>query len=58
MNHIFAMIVMIECKNLQTLMIMFAIVSVKGCNYRTNFWQMSKDDAINIMKNSDLKKSW
>ena len=39
-------------------MILLAIFSVKGCNYRTNFWQMSKDDAINIMKNSDLKKSW
>ena len=27
-----------------------AIISVKGSNYRTHFWYMSKDDAINIMK--------
>ena len=33
-----------------------AIVSVKGSGYRINFWYMSKDDAINIMKNSNLKK--
>ena len=34
-----------------------AIVSLKGSDYRIHFWYMSKDDAINIMKNSDLKKS-
>ena len=34
-----------------------AIVSVKGSDYRIHFCYMSKDDAINIMKNSDLKKS-
>ena len=33
-----------------------AIVSIKGNDYRTHFWYMSKDDAINIMKNSNLKK--
>ena len=33
-----------------------AIVSVKGSDYRIHFWYMSKDDAINIMKNSDLNK--
>ena len=33
-----------------------AIVSVKGNDYRIHFWYMSKGDAINIMKNSDLKK--
>ena len=33
-----------------------AIVSIKGGDYRIHFWQMSKDDAIDIMKNSDLKK--
>ena len=27
-----------------------AIVSVKGNDYRTHFWYMSKDDATNIMK--------
>ena len=33
-----------------------AIFSVKGSDYRIHFWYMSKDDAINIMKNSDLNK--
>ena len=33
-----------------------AIVSVNGSDYRINFWYMSKDDAINIMKNFDLNK--
>ena len=31
-----------------------AIVSVKG-NFVIQFWYMSKDEAIGIMKNSDLK---
>ena len=31
-----------------------AVVYVKGSAYRINFWYMSKDDAINIMKNSNL----
>ena len=31
-----------------------AIVSVKGSDYRIHFWYMSKNDAINIMKNSSL----
>ena len=30
------------------------IVSVKGSDYRIHFWYMSKDDAINIMKNPNL----
>ena len=33
-----------------------AIVSIKGSDYRIHFWYMSEDDAINIMKNSDLNK--
>ena len=33
-----------------------ASVSIKGSDYRIHFWYMSKDDAINIMKNSDLKE--
>ena len=33
-----------------------AIVSVKGSDYRIHFLYMSKDDAINMMKNSDLKR--
>ena len=32
----------------------FAIVSVKGGDYRIHFWYMSKDDAIGIMDNSNL----
>ena len=31
-----------------------AIVSVKWSEYRNHFWYISKDDAINIMKNSNL----
>ena len=31
-----------------------AIVSIKGNDYRIHFWYMSKDDAINMMDNSDL----
>ena len=33
-----------------------AIVYIKEKDYRINFWYMSKDDAINIMKNSNLSK--
>ena len=33
-----------------------AVVSIKGNDYTLHLWYMSKDDAINIMKNSDLKK--
>ena len=32
----------------------FAIVCIKGNNYRIYFWYMSKDVAISIMKNSSL----
>ena len=36
-----------------------AIVSVKGSDYRIHFWYISKDDAINIMKNYNLnEKKW
>ena len=31
-----------------------AIVYIKGSAYRIHFWHMSKDDAINIMDNSNL----
>ena len=31
-----------------------AIVYAKGSAYRIHFWYMSKDDAINIMNNSNL----
>ena len=30
------------------------IISVKRIDHRIHFWYMSKDDALNIMKNSDL----
>ena len=33
-----------------------AIASIKGNDYRINFWYMSKDDTRNIMKNSDLSE--
>ena len=33
-----------------------AIVIVRGSDYRFHFWYMSKDDAINIVKNSDLNE--
>ena len=33
-----------------------AIVSVKGSDYKTHLWYMSKDDAINVMKNSNLNE--
>ena len=31
-----------------------AILYVKGSAYRIHFWDMSKDDAINIMTGSNL----
>ena len=33
-----------------------AIVSIKGNDHRIHFWYISKDDAINIMKNSSLNE--
>ena len=33
-----------------------AIVSVKGSDYRIHFWYISKNDAINIMNNSNLNE--
>ena len=33
-----------------------AIVSIKGSDYRIHFWYMSKNDAINIMKSSNLNE--
>ena len=36
-----------------------AIVSNKGSEYRIHFWYMRKNDAINIIKNSNLnEKKW
>ena len=35
-----------------------AIVSVKGSDNRIHFWFMSKDDAINIVKNFDLNERY
>ena len=31
-----------------------AIASIKGNDYRINFWYMSEDGAISIMQNSSL----
>ena len=33
-----------------------AIVSIKGSDYRTHFRYMSKNDAMNIMENSNLNE--
>ena len=33
-----------------------AIVCVKGSDYRIDFWHMSKNNAINITKNSKLNE--
>ena len=33
-----------------------AIVSIKGSDYRIHFWYMSRNDAINITKNSNLNE--
>ena len=32
-----------------------AIVTIKGNDYRNHFWHMSKNDAIVLMTNSNLK---
>ena len=33
-----------------------AIISDKGSDYKVHFWYMSKGDAINVMKNSNLNE--
>ena len=33
------------------------IAFVKGSDYRIHFWYMNKNDAINIMKNSNLNEN-
>ena len=33
-----------------------AITFVKGSDYRIHFWYVNKNDAINIMKNSNLNE--
>ena len=55
MNHIFVMV----CHGLMQKDVNFnyvAIVSEKGSDYRIQFWYISKADAINIMKNSNLNE--
>ena len=32
------------------------VVSIKGSDYRIHFWNMGKDDTMNIMKNSNLNE--
>ena len=34
-----------------------AIVSIKENEYRIHFWYMSKDDAVKLMKNSNLNEN-
>ena len=48
------------CHNLMQKAINFnnvAIVSVKGSDNRIHFWYMSKDDAVNVTKNSNLNEN-
>ena len=55
MNHIFVTVV----NDLMQKVMNFSdvpIVSVKGSYYRIYFWYVSKDDAINVMKISNLNK--
>ena len=35
-----------------------AVVSFKGSDYRIHFWYTSKNDAINIMNNSNLNEKY
>ena len=53
MNHTFVMVVMVYCKKAVSFN-NITIVYVKGNAYRIHFWYISKDDAINIMNNSEL----
>ena len=46
-----------DCHNLMQKAMNFndvTIVSVTGSDYRIHFWYMSQDNAINVMKSSDL----
>ena len=52
MNHIFAMVCLEKPMNFNDV----AIVSIKENDFRIHFWYMSKGDAINIMKHSNLNK--
>ena len=36
------------------MLLLFAIVYVKGSTYRVHFWYMTKDDVINIMNGFNL----
>ena len=53
MNHIFAMVVMVSCKELLVSM-MLLFFYVKEGAYRIQFWYLSKDDEINITNNASL----
>ena len=35
---------------------MLLLFLLKGSDYRTHFWYMSKDDPISIMSNSNLRE--
>ena len=35
---------------------MLLLLPIKGIDYRIHFWYMSKDDAINIITNSNLNE--
>ena len=54
-NVAFAIIIIFYDMSMKTISINnLAIVYSKGNAYRIHFWNMSKDDAINIMHNSNL----
>ena len=50
MNHTFVQVAMKKSFN------DVAIVSIKECDCRIHFWYMSKDNAANMMNNSDLNE--
>ena len=56
MNNIFAMVAINDFIQKARNFKYVAIVSVKRIDYIIQFWYMSKNDAINIMSNSNLNK--
>ena len=56
MSNIFAMVVIRDFIQKATNFKYVAIVSVKRIDYIIQFWYIGKDDAINIMTNSNLNE--
>ena len=58
-NYIYELCLCNGCDDLMQKAMNFnnvAIVSIKGNDYRIQFWYMNKDDAISIMNNSSLNE--